>query len=182
MKFDDCMIDVESFAMEEDAALVGLGVVFFDLQTCTLGPTFSGQIHLATSVALGGKMDPSTIIWWLGQSEAVRNQVRFGGRDVRLVMTEFCEWMREHSDPTAVRVYGNSDAFDIGKVEKHLKWLGLETPWFWTNRRCFRTTRNLYPQVEYDPSQKNGEAHDPLVDAVFQAEHLFKIKNRNRKV
>jgi hypothetical protein len=179
--WSNAMIDVECFAMEEDAALVGLGAVFFDIETCTLGPTFSGQIHLATSVALGGKLEASTILWWLGQSEAVRNQVRFGSRDVRLVLTDFCEWMREHSDPKTVLAWGNSDAFDLSKVEKHLKWLGLDTPWYWTNRRCFRTTRNQYKQVEYDPSQKNGEAHDPLVDAVFQAEHLFKIKNRNKK-
>lgn len=179
--WNDCMIDVESFSLDENAALVGLGCAFFDLQTCTIGPTFSQTIHLATSVALGGRIDASTCLWWLGQSEAIRNQVRFQGRDVRLVMTDFCEWMREHSDPTTVRVYGNSDAFDIGKMERHLKWLGMEPPWFWTNRRCFRTIRNLYPQVKYDPSQKNGEAHDPLVDAVFQVEHLFKIKNRHAR-
>lgn len=178
---NDCMIDIECFGIREDAALVGIGAVFFDLQTCTIGPTFNGHIHLATSMAAGGTIDASTCLWWLGQSEEVRNQVRFQGRDVRLVMTEFIEWMDEHSDPKTVRVYGNSDAFDIGKMENTMARLGLSPPWFWTNRRCFRTIRNLYPQVEYDPSQKVGVAHDPLVDAVFQVEHLLAIKKRHAR-
>ena len=177
----DVMIDVECFDVEESGALVGIGAVFFDLQTCTLGPTFCQHIHLATSVATGGTMDPATIMWWLGQSEAVRNAVRFQGRDVRLVMTEFCEWMHEHSDEKLVRPWGNSASFDCGKVSATFKRLGMKAPWFWANERCFRTVRNSYPQVEYDPSQKVGEAHDPLVDAVFQVEHLLKIKNRNKK-
>lgn len=181
MKFPELMCDVESFGIEEDAALVGIGAVLFNLETQTIGPTFNQVIHLATSVREGGTIDPATTLWWMGQSEAVRNAVRFNGRDVRLVMTDFCEWMREHTDEKTVRVYGNSDAFDIGKMERTLGRLGMAPPWFWTNRRCFRTVRNLYPQVEYDPSQKTGEAHDPLVDALFQVEHLFKIKNRNKK-
>ena len=33
----------------------------------------------------------------------------------------------------------------------------------------------------YDPSQKGEGAHNALADAVFQVEHLFKIKNRGKK-
>lgn len=178
MKFPEVMCDIESFGINEDAALVGIGAVCFNLQTQEIGPTFNQVIHLATSVREGGTIDPATCLWWLGQTEAVRNAVRFQGRDVRLVMTEFCEWMREHTDEKEVRVWGNSAAFDCGKVSATLRRLGMVNPWYWTNERCFRTTRNQYPSVEYDPSQKTGEAHDPLVDALFQVEHLFKIKNR----
>ena len=59
--------------------------------------------------------------------------------------------------------------------------LGQKTPWYWSNERCFRTVRNLYPTIEYDPSQKGEGAHNALADAVFQVEHLFKIKNRGKK-
>lgn len=37
-----------------------------------------------------------------------------------------------------------------------------------------------YPQVVYDPEQKGKDAHNALSDAIFQSEHLFKIKNRNK--
>ena len=181
MKFPDLMLDVESFGIAEDAALVGIGAVFFDLQTQAIGPTFNAAIHLATSMAAGGTVEASTILWWLGQSEAVRSTVRFGARDVRVVMTEFCDWVRARSDTKTVRTWGNSAAFDCGKISNTLRRLGLDTPWHWTRERCFRTVRNQYPQVEYDPSQKIGEAHDPLVDAMFQVQHLLKLKNRNKR-
>ena len=42
--------------------------------------------------------------------------------------------------------------------------------------------RNIYPHVEYDPGEKGAGAHNALTDAIFQAEHLFKIKNRNKAV
>ena len=48
--------------------------------------------------------------------------------------------------------------------------------------RCFRTVQNQYPQVVYDPSEKGEGAHNALTDAVFQVNHLFKIKNRNKGV
>lgn len=177
----DLMIDVECAGIGDRGALMSLGCCFFDLQTCTIGPTFYRSINLATSVRDGGQIDPATFMFWLSQGQEARDAVRFSTCDVRTVMQEFSDFIAEHSRHNDVRPYGNSAKFDLSKIEFACRAAGIKTPWFWTNERCFRTIRNLYPSVVYDPAQKGDAAHHALADAEFQARHLFAIKNRNRK-
>lgn len=181
MKWIDLMIDVECAGIGDRGALMSIGACFFSLEDCSIGPTFYRAINLATSVRDGGEIDPATMIFWLSQSQAARDAVRFSTADVRVVMQEFSDFIGEHSRHQDVRPYGNSAKFDLAKIEFACKAAGVKTPWFWTQERCFRTIRNLYPNVPYDPSQKGDDAHHALADAKFQAEHLFSIKNRNKR-
>lgn len=180
MKFDDLMIDTETAGKGDHGALLSIGAVFYDLNTCTLGPTFYRTIHLATAVRDGGQLDPSTFMWWLGQSQEARDAVRFGGVDIRNALADFSGFVAEHGDVKTVRPYGNSARFDLAKIDNAYKGADVKTPWYWANERCFRTVRNMYPAVKYTPAEKGAGAHNALEDAIFQVEHLFKIKNRNR--
>ena len=181
MMFDDLMIDTETMGMPPDGALLSIGAVFFDLQTCTLGPTFNQTINLATAVRDGGTLTPSTIMWWLGQSQEARDAVRFSAFDIRNVLNDFSAFIAEHGSHKTVRPWGNSSSFDLTTVGSAYKRSGITQPWHFTSERCFRTVRNMYPHVEYDYESKGTGAHNALADAVFQSEHLFKIKNRNKK-
>lgn len=181
-EFYDCMIDIECAGLPPNGALLSIGGVFFDLHTSTLGPTFSQVVHLGSAVADGGVIDPGTFMWWLGQSDAARKAVRYGGRHVHTVLDEFSAWIAETCRPADVRVYGNGANFDITILEGAYQRAGKKVPWHWTNTRCFRTLRNQYPQVEYNPGDKGDDAHNALADAIFQAKHLLKIKNRNKGV
>ncbi len=159
-----------------DAALVSIGCVFFDLDTQTLGPTFLQTIHLGSAVTHGGTMDAGTVLWWMRQSEEARKGICFGGRAVDAVLSDLSAWIGETCRHADVRPWGNNDFFDIPKVESAYTRLGMPTPWYWTNVRDFRTVRNLNKHVEYDFKSKAEGLHNALVDATFQAEHLFKIK------
>ena len=181
MKYEDLMIDTETMGMPPDGALLSIGAVFFDLQTCKLGPTFNQTINLATAVRDGGTLKPSTIMWWLGQSPEARDAVRFSAFDIRSVLTDFSTFIAEHSSHKSVRPWGNSSTFDLSIIGSAHQRSAIAQPWIFWNERCFRTVRSMYPQVEYDPESKGTRAHNALADAVFQAEHLFKIKNRNKK-
>lgn len=180
-QFEDCMLDVECMGKGEDAALLSIGAVFFDLKTQTMGPTFLRAINLATAVRDGGTLDPSTIMWWLGQGDEARNGVRFSTNDIRVVLTDFSAWIAETCRHADVRPWGNSASFDLPKVATAYQRAGMTAPWYWTNERCFRTVRAMYPKVEYDPSQKGDGAHNALEDAKFQVNHLFAIGNSLRK-
>lgn len=180
-QFFDLMIDVECAGLPPTGALLSIGAVFFDIQTQTMGPTFLRTVHLATSVRDGGTIDPSTFLWWLGQSDEARNGVRFGGQDICKVLRDFSDWIAETCRHEDVRPWGNSASFDLTIVGGAYKRAGIKTPWYWTNERDFRTVRNLYPTVEYNPNDKGHGAHNALVDAQFQVQHLFKIANRNKK-
>lgn len=180
MKFEDLMIDTETMGLPPDGALLSIGAVFFDLQTCTLGPTFSRTINLATAVRDGGTLNPGTIVWWLGQSDQARNVVRFSGVDIRNALQDFTDFIAANSSPKNVRPYGNSSTFDLTIINSAYLRAGIKTPWEFWNERCFRTVRNMYPSVEYNLDEKGELAHNALGDAIFQAQHLFKIKNRNK--
>lgn len=181
-KFFDLMIDTETAGLPPTGALMSIGAVFFDAQTCELGPTFNRTIHLASSVRHGGTIDAGTMLWWLRQGDAARKSVAYGGELIGVVLTEFDIWIHQHCRIEDVRPWGNASTFDLTIVGGAYKRLDLQTPWHWVNERCFRTVQNMFPAVPYDPSQKGEGAHNALTDAIFQVEHLFKIRNRNKVV
>lgn len=179
--FFDLMIDLESMGLPPTGAVVSIGAVFFDLHTQSLGPEYHATIHLGSAMADGGTVDPGTIMFWLGQPDAARNAIRYQTRHVRVVLDEFADWIAQTCRHEDVRPWGNGASFDLTLLGGAYKRAGRKAPWHFTNERCFRTVRNMHPQVVYDPGEKGDGAHNALVDAKFQALHLFKIRNRNRK-
>lgn len=177
MTYDDLMVDIETMGTSNDAALVSVAAVFFNLQTEAIGPSFCQNINLITSCRHGGVIEPSTCLWWMRQSERARSTVFNAALDVRDVLRELAIWIGNNGDLKTVRPWGNSNRFDLGILESAYKRVHMPVPWFWSNERDFRTVRNEYKaHVEYDPEKKGDGAHDPLVDCKFQIEHLFKIR------
>lgn len=181
MKYTDLSIDLETMGMPPAGAVIGLGACFFDLQTSAVGPTFYRAVNLATAVKAGMTLEPSTIMWWLGQSQEAREAVRFSTSALETALTEFSEFVAEHSRVQDVRPWGNASSFDLTILGSAYKLTGIKQPWYFTNERCFRTVRCMYPDVEYNPEDKGAGAHNAREDAIFQAKHLMKIKNRNKK-
>ena len=179
-QFFDLMLDVECFGKNETAALASLAAVFFCLKTQTMGPTFRRTINLATAVRDGGTMDASTVIWWMRQGDAARHSIAYNGQDIRKVLADFSDWIKETCRHEDVRPYGNSASFDLPKIATACQRADLPVPWHYVNERCFRTMRAMYPSVEYNPADKGTGNHNALEDAKFQVEHLWKIANRNK--
>lgn len=180
-KFFDLMIDIETAGLPPNGALMSIGACFFDLHTATIGPTFQRTIHIATSVRDGGVIDPSTFLFWLGQGEKARNAVRFGGQDVRVVLADFADWIAETCPHKDVRPWAQAPTFDLTILGGAYDRVGIKRPWHYLQERDFRTARNMYPAIVYDPKDKGDDAHEALADAIFQVNHLIKIKNRNKK-
>ena len=178
--FYDLMCDIETAGLPPSGALMSIGACFFDTHTETIGPTFQRTIHLATATRDGGVIDAGTFLFWLGQPEKARNAVRFGGQDIRVVLADFAAWIAETCPHKDVRPWANAPTFDLTILSGAYQRAGLTRPWHYLQERDFRTVRNMYPAVVYDPKEKGDDAHEALADAVFQAQHLFKIKNRNK--
>lgn len=176
----DLMCDLETMGLPPDGAIVSIGACFFDMETCTIGPTFNRVINLATAVRDGGTMNPATIMWWLGQSDSARKAILYSTEDIRVVLTDFTAFIAEHSRVQDVRPWGNSNSFDLTLLNGAYMRAGMKTPWSPFRERDFRTVRNMYPSVEYNTDAKGDCAHNALEDAIFQAKHLFAIKNRNK--
>lgn len=179
---NNLMLDTETMGQGPDAAIVAIGAVFFDEHTGQLGKTFYRTIHLATSVRLGFKMEPATVLWWLQQDDAARRSIIYNAVHVQDAMIDFVEWVQINGpDKNDLRVWACSPSFDVVKIEQHLKALDLDTPWPYWAERDYRTIRERNKVVEED--EREG-LHNALDDAIHQAKHLIKIRqyhvNRSR--
>ena len=87
----DVMLDLETMGTRHNAPIIALGAVAFNLVEMTIGEKFYANVTLASSVALGSVMDPSTVLWWLQQSEDARKAVTRKGRQATEALTDFAD-------------------------------------------------------------------------------------------
>lgn len=170
----DVMIDIETMGTRHNAPVIALGAVAFNLATLEVGEKFYANINLASSVALGSVMDPSTVIWWMQQSEDARKAVTRKGRPATEVLADFADWLTGNTVALKDRkVWANGTDFDCTLLSEHYHKAGLDVPWMYYAKRDYRTVRELWKSV---PEDTNAGAHNALDDAVHQVNHLFKIR------
>jgi exodeoxyribonuclease VIII len=174
----DVMIDLETMGAGNDAAIVSIGAVFFDMHRGVLGEPFHRPVNLATSVKRGGTMDPGTVMWWVGQSQEARDAMRFSTYHIDVALAELRVWLTMQCRREDLLPWGNSARFDLGILSSAFERSDIEVPWEWWNERCYRTLRAQYPTIELD--ERSGTHHKADDDAIFQAKHLMKIVNTLR--
>ena len=57
-------------------------------------------------------------------------------------------------------------------LEAAFKAVKRPVPWKWSMNRCYRTVKNLFPDVKME---RSGTHHNALDDARDQARHLMRI-------
>lgn len=177
------MVDIETMATGTDAALASLGAVAFTpLQPGTPGVIFERSIDLDSCVKAGLALDADTILWWMKQSDSAREAVcRMPRVALGTALTSFAAWYRNlpanfpsgmHVAGQGICVWGCGAAFDNAILRTAFAKAGGTLPWTRKEDRCYRTLRELYPEV---PLPERAAEHEALADAVFQAEHLGRI-------
>lgn len=165
------MLDLETMGDSADAAIISMGAVKFSRSG--VSSRFYTAVDLADSVAHGGVISPATVIWWLNQSLDARKAV--ASKDaVGIVgaLDAFDNWLCESGPAQDVKLWGNGAAFDNVILANTYARLGRQTPWRFWNDRCYRTTKNLYPDIKLN---RTGTHHNALDDAETQAQHLVQI-------
>lgn len=170
---DDLMVDLETMGKSTDAAIVAVGAVFMDRARLCLGPEFYRVVDLGTAVRAGGRMDPDTVKWWLGQGDQARDALRRDRHPLERVLLELHTWMQLTAAAAELRVWGNGAAFDCVILRGAYERLDLPVPWHWANDRCYRTLKREHPEVSEPPNQR--VKHHALADARQQAAHLLQI-------
>lgn len=164
------MIDIETMGTRPTAPIVSLGAVAFDADG--VHRQFYRVVDLDSAVAAGAVIEPSTVLWWLTQSDEARialtNDINEPLRDV---LEALADWVS--GVPGGVSgVWGNGATFDNVLVAEAYKRLGMQVPWpFWKDR-CYRTVKNMFPAVELVRERTH---HHALADAETQALHLIEI-------
>jgi hypothetical protein len=190
------MLDIETWGQSSNSVIIQLSAVLFDIQTGHLGSTFNMFIDPNSSVRHGLKIEPSTVIWWMIQSDAARNNMvtsinhSIGSNSLPTVLSDFTRWFKENCNSDTI-VWGRGPRFDFGLLTNAYNTIGLPIPWNFRNEMCVRTMEWLRPTIknsipkvdEIGHGSEGGGMHNGLTDAIYQTKYvseIFKDLNYNK--
>lgn len=160
------MVDLETFGTAANSVIASIGAVKFG--GGQILSEFYRRIDISTCVDFGMTFDSATVMWWLQQSETARQEICLPGEDVQGVLDFFSQWIADED----AEVWGNGAGFDNALLHEAFRLCALPLPWKFYNDRCYRTVKNLYPEILIE---RIGTHHNALDDAKSQAIHLMKM-------
>lgn len=166
------MLDLETMGNNPNAAICSIGAIEFDIEKQELGKEFYVAISLEDSLRYKGIVDASTILWWMGQEERARNDIITGKEYLQNALIDFEMYLCSLGNLSEHKIWGNGSDFDNVILASAYRNNGYTIPWRFWNNRCYRTVKNLYPDI---PIERIGTYHNALDDAKSQALHLMKI-------
>lgn len=166
----DVMIDIETLDTRPSAVMLSIAAVRFDLEHVGM---FASPLHIHididSSLAAGRTVSGSTLLWWLDQDEPARRKILDADRvPLHRALLQVSEYITEKD-----RVWGNGANFDNAILTDAFRSCGLPQPWRYWGDMCYRTMKNLHPQILRPAFE--GVKHDALADATNQAWHLQEI-------
>jgi hypothetical protein len=184
VKKKNVMLDLETFGNTTDSVVVAIGAVSFSRDGISeKKDSFYINVDPADCQKHGLTISASTVLWWLEQSEEARIAITKPDKTpLKEALAAFSDWMKhlfhgtEATDDNSknVNVWGNGSDFDNKLLSTAYEKIGLgdSVPWNFRNNRCYRTIKNLYPNIKM---QRSGDHHNALDDAESQAKHLLDI-------
>lgn len=171
------MVDLETLGTTPGCRIVSLGAVEFGSNG--LGAQFYAEAKITYQGTL--VTEAQTVKWWEDQPENVRNRL-FDGQEgkpfLKTVLADFEAWLeqiagRDDKGNLRVNVWGNGSDFDNAILAVAYKDVADKNlPWPFWNNRCYRTLKNLVPNVKL---VRQGTLHNALDDAKSQAEHAVRL-------
>jgi len=166
----DYMVDLETMGTKATAPIIAIGAVAFNSEEII--DRFYMVVDLQSSVDSGAVMDTSTVLWWLQQSDEARAAFARKGEQLGTALRAFSTFVTTLGNRKTAKIWGNGASFDNVILGESYDRLKLERPWEFWNDRCYRTVKNMYPNIQLD---RKGTAHNALDDAETQALHLMKM-------
>lgn len=155
------MIDFETLAVSNDAAVSSLGFAVFDTERVL---EYGGWvINTTSSILSGGVVDPETVNWWKAQDEEARGAICSGGVDVFTAMTGLAEAWNKHD---CKLVWSHGATFDIPLAEFYFQG---HHPWRYSAHRDTRTLFDIATMKGWVRPER-VTAHVASKDALAQAE------------
>ena len=166
------MLDLETLGTGNNAVIISIGAVLFDEDGISKN-TFYLRVDPQSCVDVGMEMSVSTVMWWMKQSEEARAEFNKPSVSIEQALLSFRTWLVEHSPNFGERkVWGNGVRFDNEILDNAYKKCKLETPWPYWGDACYRTLKNLFPEVKME---RTGTFHNALDDARSQALHCIRL-------
>lgn len=162
----DIMLDLETLGVSAGCAILSIGAVSLNLEY-----QFYERIKPSSNFLYHLKTDAATRAWWDRQSSASRDESFSGTMDLKDVLLKFNAFLITLPlNGKELNIWGNGADFDIPILRAAYAATNTATYIPPLGARCFRTVKNLFPEIEKPPAV--GEAHTALADAINQANHL----------
>ncbi len=185
------MIDIETLSIKNNAAILSIGAVLFDLSL----PHFHAEQAVQSQLdqAAGHNkletldffysvidmadynsnkafdIDYSTVKWWLSQDYVAQQELLTRDKTIFQALSEFTYWCRKTlNDNDIMLPWSHGAVFDIPIIEHALGNYSIIIPWKYSN---IRDTRTLF-DVANEPLPKHSMPHHALWDAYYQAKHV----------
>lgn len=169
----DVMLDLETFGTRPGSVIASIGAVAFNAERGTIGQTFYAVIDVRSCEALGLTLDPSTVLWWLKQSDAARGALTADNAvDLHLALDEFRAFYQRNGGR---RLWSHGGNFDEPMISAAFRAIGVAPPWQYWDGRC---TRTLFELAGVKPERAEGVHHNALDDALAQARAVIEARKR----
>lgn len=165
------MIDLETMGTRPNAPIVAIGAVAFNAHG--VEKEFYCTVSLHSAVRSGAVIDPSTVMWWLGQDKIAQDALTDKQEEavaIDVALADFMQFVCSYGD-SLNGVWGNGATFDNVLMHESGKRCGVLMWEFWKDK-CYRTVKGMYPDVKME---RTGTHHNALDDAKSQALHLIAI-------
>ena len=165
------MVDLETFGVGNEAALISIGAVKFDKDKII--ERFHVGIDPESCEQRGLKISASTMKWWLDDDRrrAWTTWLALEKFDVWLALDGFSKWCAASAEDEVI-MWGNGATFDNIILRSAYEKCGMVYPVKFWNDRCYRTVKGLAPEIKLT---RVGVHHSAVDDAESQAVHLQQI-------
>ena len=171
-----CMVDIETLDTDSTAIVTNIGAVAFTFEDKGILSSFYKRLETDDQYARGRTLSPSTIRFWLQQSDAARRELVEQGDSVKKVLKGFSDWCKEVGVGS---IWGNGNMFDNVILRSLFKTYGIKYPVTFRDDLDFRTAKIL--ALQKDPNYQlkwpsnPGVEHNALDDARNQVYSLKRL-------
>ena len=108
------MLDIETMSTDNNALVVSISAVQFDMTTGEIGAEFEIGLDQKQQLEKGAEMDIETVNWWSKQDkEAIEALSRIVPRDVDEALKQFNDFIKLNFKPISkIKLWGNGATFD----------------------------------------------------------------------
>lgn len=159
--------------LETVGRFAGCGIL--SIGACTFNHTgerqkFYVRISPESNLDYGLHTHADTLEWWSKQPMEVYQEAFGGKTPLKDALSQYYDWIKlQGRDGAIVEHWGNGSDFDNAILTYAYESCGISVPWDFWNSRCYRTLKNLFPEIKAPP--REGKHHVALDDAIYQAVH-----------
>ena len=131
------MVDLETLSTRKDAAVIQIGAVYFDpYESAGADGTKAPFSEYVWDTS--GRMDLSTVLWWMRQDSArnMAKMVEARGKDLPQVLDDLGAWYRTLGRIEGVWSHGAS--FDLAILSTLYESCGKKLPWDYRLERALK--------------------------------------------